>query len=149
MKNIAILPNLDKDPELVYTRETANEIMKYGKNVLLQSSLEKFNIDGAKYLSEKDIFESADLIVALGGDGTILNAAKSVTDHSVPVMGINIGHLGFLTQAEKGDKSVFDDVFSGNYTIMESMMLKVSISDKNGESESFIAFNDVVINGYP
>ena len=149
MDYIAIVPNLDKDPRLEYTRETAEEILKYGKCVLLSKSL-KISCDeikGVKYLSDREIFETADLIVALGGDGTILNTAKDAANYAIPVMGINIGHLGFLSQAEKDDKSVFKDVFSGNYTISQSMLLKVSVCDENGEKESYLAFNDAVIRG--
>ena len=149
MDYIAIVPNLDKDPRLEYTRETAEEILKYGKCVLLSESLKNSGdeIKGVKYLSDREIFETADLIVALGGDGTILNTAKDAANYAIPVMGINIGHLGFLSQAEKDDKSVFKDVFSGNYTISQSMLLKVSVCDENGEKESYLAFNDAVIRG--
>ena len=146
MEKIAIFPNLDKDPELKYTKDTAKEIRKYGKTVLLQKHLSKTFVEGAEYLSDDEFFEKADLIVALGGDGTILNAAKGAAKFSVPVMGINIGHLGFLSQAEK-EEPVFDDVFSGNYDIIESMMLKVSVCRDDEEIESFISFNDAVIRG--
>ena len=147
MEKIAIFPNLDKDPKLEYTKETAKEIRKFGKTVLLSDKFSYANIEGAEYLPEESFFEKADLIVALGGDGTVLNATKNAAKFLIPVMGINIGHLGFLTQAEKNDKSVFEDVFSGNYEIMESMMLEVSVCSGNEEIESFIAFNDAVIRG--
>lgn len=157
MNNIAIIPNTDKDPSLEYTRETAEEILKYGKTVLLSEKLKAVSkaLDTAKikFLPYEKIFENADLLVALGGDGTILNTAKDAAFHGVPVMGINIGHLGFLSQAEKDGKAVFKEVFSGNYTISQSMLLKVCIygeNEKSGEKEekeSFLAFNDAVIRG--
>lgn len=147
MEKIAIFPNLDKDPKLEYTKETVKEIRKFGKRVFLSDKFSYANIEGAEYLPEESYFEKADLIVALGGDGTVLNATKNAAKFSIPVMGINIGHLGFLTQAEKDDKSVFEDVFSGNYEIMESMMLEVSVCSGDKELESFIAFNDAVIRG--
>ena len=148
MKNIAIFPNLDKDPKLEFTGEVAREIFKYNKNVLLLDSLSKVNkIEGAEYLAEKEVFEKADLIVSLGGDGTVLNTAKNAAIYSIPVMGINIGHLGFLTQAERSDLSVFESVFSGNYTINESMLLEVCVCKDNKELESYLVFNDAVIRG--
>ena len=136
MEKIAIFPNLDKDPKLEYTKETVKEIKKFGKRVFLSDKFSYANIEGAEYLPEESYFEKADLIVALGGDGTVLNATKNAAKFSIPVMGINIGHLGFLTQAEKDDKSVFEDVFSGNYEIMESMMLEVSVCSGNSEQIS-------------
>ena len=148
MKNIAIFPNLDKDPKLEFTGEVAREIFKYNKNILLSESLSTINnIEGAEYLTEKEIFEKADLIVSLGGDGTVLNTAKNAAIYSIPVMGINIGHLGFLTQAERSDLSVFESVFSGNYTINKSMLLEVCVCRDGNELESYLVFNDAVIRG--
>ena len=148
MKNIAIFPNLDKDPKLEFTGEVAREILKYNKNILLSESLSTINnIEGAEYLTEKEIFEKADLIVSLGGDGTVLNTAKNAAIYSIPVMGINIGHLGFLTQAERSDLSVFESVFSGNYTINKSMLLEVCVCRDGNELESYLVFNDAVIRG--
>ena len=148
MKNIAVFPNLDKDPKLEFTGEVAREIFKYNKNILLSESLSTINnIEGAEYLTEKEIFEKADLIVSLGGDGTVLNTAKNAAIYSIPVMGINIGHLGFLTQAERSDLSVFESVFSGNYTINKSMLLEVCVCRDGNELESYLVFNDAVIRG--
>lgn len=148
MNNIAVFPNLDKDPKLEFTKEVAREIFKYDKKILLADSLAEIClIDKAEYLPEKEIFKRADLIVSLGGDGTVLNTAKDAAMFSVPVMGINIGHLGFLTQAEKGDLSVFAYVFSGNYTINESMLLEVSVCRDGNVLESYLGFNDAVIRG--
>lgn len=148
MNNIAVFPNMDKDPKLEFTKEVVNEILKYDKTVFLSEALaDKEKVDGAVYLPEKEIFEKSDLIVSLGGDGTVLNTAKDAAMYSIPVMGINIGHLGFLTQAERGDLSVFAYVFSGNYTINKSMLLEVSVCKDGKELESYLGFNDVVIRG--
>lgn len=148
MKNIAVFPNLNKDPKLEFTKEVTREILKYEKTVFLSEELKDICIiDEAKYLPKKEIFECADLIVSLGGDGTVLNTAKDAAMFSVPVMGINIGHLGFLTQAEKGDLSVFAYVFSGNYTINKSMLLEVAVCSDGVEKESYLVFNDAVIRG--
>lgn len=148
MNNIAIFPNTDKDPGLGFTKEVVEEILKYGKTVFLSDSLSEFGkIEGAEYLFDKELFDKADLIVCLGGDGTVLNTAKNAAIYSIPVMGINIGNLGFLTQAERGDLSVFADIFSGNYTINESMLLEVSVLKNGSKSGSYLAFNDAVIRG--
>ena len=148
MKNIAVITNTNKDPKLEFTKEVVKEILKYDKNVFLSDSLSNIEkIEGTEYLSKKELFEKADLIVALGGDGTVLRTAKDAAMYSIPVMGINIGHLGFLTQAERADLSVFDSVFSGNYTINKSMLLEVSVCKGDAELESYLVFNDAVIRG--
>lgn len=147
MDNIAIFPNLEKDPKLEFTRKTAEEIHKYGKKILLSKELEHSKVSYAEYLEKDELLKKAELIVALGGDGTILNAAKDASEYSIPVMGINIGHLGFLSQAEKGDLSVFSLVFSGNFKICESKLLEVGIYRGDELLSSHLAFNDAVIRG--
>ena len=148
MKNIAVFPNLDKDPELKFTKEVIQEILKYDKNIILSETLLSINkFAEVEYAPDKYIFEKADLIVSLGGDGTVLNTVKDAAMYSIPVMGINIGHLGFLTQAERSDLSVFSYIFSGNYTITESMLLEVSVCKDGKEFESYLVFNDAVIRG--
>lgn len=149
MDNIAIFPNLEKDPKLEFTEKTAEEIARYKKKVLLSAELLKHKkISRAEYLEKDELLKKADLVVALGGDGTILGAAKAAADYSVPVMGINIGHLGFLSQAEKGDLSVFSHIFSGDFEVLEQKLLEVCIHG-GGKKEAAVhyAFNDAVIRG--
>ncbi len=148
MEKILLIPNLNKDPSLEFTKEVVKEVLKYEKTVILSEELKSIlSLEEVKYLPEKDLFKEADLVVPLGGDGTILSASKNAAFYSVPVMGINIGHLGFLTQAERGDLSVFGEVFSGNYEITESMLLDVSVISEEKVIKNYLAFNDAVIRG--
>lgn len=148
MDNIAIFPNLEKDPKLEFTEKTAEEIKKFQKTVFLSNELLKYKkISCAEYLEKNDLLKKADLVVALGGDGTILSAAKAAADFAVPVMGINIGHLGFLSQAEKGDLSVFSHIFSGDFKISQEKLLEVLVCGGKKTKSVHYAFNDVVIRG--
>ncbi|HOW27807.1 MAG TPA: NAD(+)/NADH kinase [Elusimicrobiota bacterium] len=74
----------------------------------------------------------ASLVVALGGDGTLLSAARLVAPHGVPVLGINLGRIGFLTGAElKRMTSALRDLLAGRLTISERMMLRIKTSRGN------------------
>lgn len=148
MEKISLLPNLQKDPKLEFTKKIAAEILKYKKCVFLPDTLSKTHIaDKITYLPEAKLFEDSDLIIALGGDGTILKAAKTAAEYETLVMGINIGHLGFLTQAEQDDPSFFADIFSENYKISKSMLLEIDIVRDEKVISSHLAFNDAVICG--
>ena len=150
MNTIAIYPNLQKDPKLEYTKKTVEKILEYKKTVLLPEFLESSDlskIDEAVYLSLEELFKKCDLLVTLGGDGTILNIAKDAARYETPVMGINIGNLGFLTVADKDGFSVFDDVFSGNYYINFCPLLEIEVFESDKKVETFFAFNDAVIKG--
>lgn len=147
MKNIAIFPNVEKDKDLKATEEVVSVIRGYGKTVLLDACFKGKTNCEAEFLPMNEIMKRADLIVALGGDGTILKIIKDAAEASVPVMGINLGHLGFLTQAEKNDLSVFEKLFNGEYSISHNMMLEARII-RNGEvCEECLALNDIILRG--
>ena len=90
---------------------------------------------------------STDALVVLGGDGTFLRAARAVADVDVPLLGINLGKVGFLSKAEAGElEPVLERIVEGDFTIDERMVLEGRILRGGaGEPERHIALNDVVI----
>ncbi|WP_170270477.1 NAD(+)/NADH kinase [Heliorestis acidaminivorans] len=90
--------------------------------------------------------EKLDFVVVLGGDGTLLNTARLMAPFQVPLLGVNLGRLGFLTEIEEHDLfPALDQVIAGNYTIEERMMLQAHIISEEGASPIFYALNDVVV----
>jgi NAD+ kinase len=91
-----------------------------------------------------------DFAVALGGDGTMLSAAKSLAPAGIPVLGVNLGRMGFLTAIEAGEMySVLPQVIAGDYVVEERMMLEAAISGPGGVKRSFLALNDAVLTRRP
>lgn len=90
---------------------------------------------------------AVDLLITLGGDGTLLRGARTVAAHTAPVLGVNLGHLGFLTSVAVPElKEAIDRLFAGEYWIDERMTLDATVTRANGDvSESFLALNDAVI----
>jgi NAD+ kinase len=96
----------------------------------------------------EEIARSADLLIVLGGDGTILSAARIATQRQIPILGINLGTLGFLAEVPKEETFlVLDSVISGHYVAERRAMIHADLL-KNGEriTESHDVLNDVVIN---
>ena len=92
----------------------------------------------------------ADVVMAIGGDGAMLRAARVCAEYEVPVLGINMGWLGFLTEIEKPSafQAGLDQLLAGNYWIEKRMMLQATVlEDKWRAIASFRALNDVVISG--
>ena len=90
-----------------------------------------------------DLGRGCDLIVAVGGDGNILSAARAVASHGVPVLGINRGRLGFLADISPDEiEAQFADVLSGNFTMEEHFLLEGQVS---GQSEVPSALNEVLL----
>jgi NAD+ kinase len=87
---------------------------------------------------------ACDMVIAFGGDGTILSTAIAVGQFGIPILGVNSGGLGFLTEVVVDDlQEIVDDLLSNNYAILERMVLRVELT-KN-ISKNLYALNDVVI----
>ncbi|MEJ7697739.1 MAG: NAD(+)/NADH kinase [Candidatus Limnocylindrales bacterium] len=89
-----------------------------------------------------------DALVVLGGDGTFLRAARAVAEVDVPILGINLGKVGFLSKAEAGElEPVLERIVAGEFTIDERMILegRIQRGDGTDTSERHLALNDIVI----
>lgn len=147
MQNIGIFVNRHRDPELSATKTVVGELISRGTFVLLDEQFkDELSLD-ACFVPHTEMLERADLIIALGGDGTILQIIADAAEYDTPVIGINLGHLGFLTQAEKGDAEIFDKILNGDFTISRPMMLTAALYTDNGEEERCNALNDIILRG--
>ncbi len=96
-----------------------------------------------KHKTAKHIIKNAELLIAIGGDGTMLNCSRRYGSKGVPILGINLGNVGFLTDiAPKEITSRLLDVIKGNFIKDKRFFLEASLQNKDG---SFIALNEVVI----
>lgn len=87
-----------------------------------------------------------DLLVILGGDGTLLHVADQASARQIPVVGVNLGGLGFLTEISVAERyAVFEQILAGEMTVEERLMLKVRLADPAGTGAWRYALNDVVI----
>lgn len=138
MKNIGIAINPSKDKE--------NKIV----NMIIRKFNEKFTLENIfifnSFNIEEQELKGLDLLVALGGDGTLLGIARALSDDfEGAILGINIGNLGFLSSTEISD---IDDALTklkhGKYKIVERMMLSCS-AQSNNKIEKFKALNDIVL----
>ncbi len=146
MKRISVIPNIKKDEGLVATTKLIDILLSLGKEIWVDESLDLPDIKKVKKVKSEKL-SKADLLVVLGGDGTILEIAQSVAKENTPVLGINLGHLGFLSQAEEFSKEMFEEIFAGNYSIRECMMLSAEVNEKGKTVEKFTALNDIVLKG--
>ncbi len=120
-------------------KELAKEIQKDGYEVFLDSISCKNN-KKFKVLSLKEMGKEADLVVVLGGDGTLLSMARAATSHTL-IFGINMGTLGFLTPNPSKDcLNLLREILKGKYKIDERINLKVLFKGKE-----YDVLNDVVI----
>lgn len=149
---IAICPNpfRDKDCELSIT--AAEMLKKEGFETCLCPI---FADDGEDVIPEglatqrlEDVCNDCTLIIVVGGDGTILSAARKLHGAQIPILGINLGTMGFMTALEPEEISYIIEAAKGNYKLSYRMKLDVSLY-RNGELVyTDTALNDAVIHGY-
>ncbi len=101
------------------------------------------------YTPADDLYVGVDMVVVLGGDGFILEAARRASVENVPILGINLGRIGYMTELEIDELDLIEKVFAGEYTIDERTMISVEVVSKDGtlRSESYALNEAVVANG--
>ena len=137
MKKIGININTSKDINEKILKRIIKEIENLNQDVEIQIFKNSVGLN-------TDKSNNIDLLIVLGGDGTILRTARSMRNKEMPILGINIGHLGFLTNVEINDFSkVIKEILDGEFTIENRIMLECQV--KNSRDEMKLALNDVVI----
>ena len=102
--------------------------------------------DSVTQVGEDEIAQQADLVIAVGGDGTMLRAARRAALADAPLLGVNRGRLGFLADISPADMlAALDHVLAGDYLVDERMLLMAQIIDSNEQTTAGLALNDVVI----
>lgn len=143
---IGIVPN--------FTREKAEEITEKTVAQLDKLNIEYFfDISAAGTLSShiaedrfsNDIYNLSDLIIAIGGDGSFIHAAKQAAVLKKPVLCINAGNLAFLAGLEGNELYLLEKLISGEYTTDKRMMLKVELNDGAGKRLLGYCLNDVAV----
>ncbi|MBR1737810.1 MAG: NAD(+)/NADH kinase, partial [Firmicutes bacterium] len=146
MKTIGFITNLEKDPELSYTEGLIKFAQEKGCKALIKESFrEKIKYGDAVPNTEK-IYENADFLIVLGGDGTILRAARKAVGYELPILGVNIGTLGYLADVERNDAyEAIEKILDYDYKIEKRMMLEVYTEEGGGVGEPFTVLNEVVL----
>ena len=147
-RTVGIVGKRSDAPQVGATlRRLADHLRLRGCQVLLDS-------EGARQLQGRAeagvpiavLGARCDLIVAVGGDGTLLHAARAMAEHRVPLMGINLGRLGFLVDVSPDDlESALDAILEGAYQVDHRALLTTRLLGEDAPERAYAALNDVVI----
>ena len=146
IQNIIILPNPERDTRLHYTKKIASLALAAGVNVYADEKFaHKLKNEKITFLPQEKLFEAkADTVIVLGGDGSMLDACEKAAPAGLPVLGVNLGNLGFLTTIEKNEIDRLSDVFANGFETEERMMLCVCVKD-GGTETNFTVLNEVTV----
>lgn len=146
MKKVAILPNVDKDKGLETTKRLVGYLQEKGCEPQLSERVAELAGLPQYARAEADLYSQSDLLISLGGDGTLLGIGRKTARFETPILGINLGTLGFLTAEEKTHAELaIDKVLKGEYKLEKRMMLECSIAHGEDREEGIIALNDICI----
>jgi NAD+ kinase len=142
---IGLIAHTGKPGVAELTRTLSQELERAGLSVLVEA--ETAALAGLKSSSTiPDLGREADLLVVLGGDGTILHLVGQLGDNIKPVFGINIGALGFLTCSNSSAYAeAVECIAAGNMVFSERTLLEVMVKIPGGESSNMTGLNDVVL----
>lgn len=109
----------------------------------------KGDVKNLNFIAENELHSNSDLIITMGGDGTLIGVCRNITKKSPPIFGVNMGHLGFITEFSKSE--FFDQLeatLKGNFEITQLCLYQVEVFSKKKDKASFKGYflNDAVVN---
>jgi NAD+ kinase len=151
IKSVGLVVKRDRPEAIKIARILARYLRSVHKTPLAEAEMSKKI--GAEPVERHLLGDRADLIVVLGGDGTLLGVARLVASKGVPILGVNLGGLGFLTEVTiKEARAALKRVLDGDYQVDPRIMLEAIVeraSEELSHAENHHAFNDVVVGKGP
>lgn len=148
VKKVALIPNITKPGALRCAIRAAGILREVGIEPLIDEAKQPTFAalgESIKSLQQDDLYKESDIVIVFGGDGTVLGAAKKAAETGAKILGVNFGHVGYITELEESEIEMLRRLSTGDYTIDERMMLDVSVG-KNGRKLFFArAFNEAAI----
>lgn len=142
MRTFYIIANSEKEECQQLAYEAADFLTSQGKRCVIRKPEQE-----GEALHSQLITDEVEGILVLGGDGTLLRAARELADRRIPFLGINLGHLGYLAEIEKQNvQAALEKLIADEYTVEERMMLSGSVYVDGKCIEKDVALNDIVIN---
>lgn len=152
MKRIAIVANCNIPEKLAAAMSVVDKIEPRAESIYIPEAYRDRIMRSRNhrpcitYKPIEEIYSSSDLVIALGGDGAMLEAARRATPTGTPILGINMGRVGYMTELEMTELDLLGKIFDGEYYLDERAMLKIEIRSNKGQNRfSAYALNEAVI----
>ena len=155
--NIALITNYNIYEKAGAALTVAEHLVKHNADILIPSNyrdrIDRMhkNKEYLRFETMQTVYEAADMVVVLGGDGTIMESARKAADRGTPILGINLGRVGYLAELEMSELGLLDTIMEGNYRLDVRAMLNAEIVSGTTQKIKPVGFalNDAVIsNGF-
>jgi NAD+ kinase len=145
MRTIGLIPRLGKGDALSLARELSSFLSSRGYEPLIEAE-GCSRAAGVPSAPGAELAARADLLVALGGDGTLIHAAGLLRGREVPILGVNLGTLGFLTEVARDNVlPMLEQALAGSLPVSRRLMLEVEVRNDGNRLLSGLCLNDVVV----
>ena len=146
MKTVGIVPNYNKEPAMKLANELAEFLLKKECKVVLTYKIAEMTGLNDLGVTKYELYSKSDFIIVLGGDGTLLDTGRKAAKFGTPLLGINMGTMGFLATADGSEaETAIEKVLNGEYKIEKRLMLESEIISDTDNPKQYIAVNDVCI----
>ena len=146
MDKFFIIANRQKDKELKTARKVEAYLNSKGKSCILREETSEQKARSNHYTDVEKIPKDVECIIVIGGDGTLLQAARDVVNRQIPLLGINMGTLGYLAEIDRSSiDGALNHLMLDEYTIEKRMMLNGKVYHKEELIAEDVALNDIVI----
>lgn len=143
---IGIIPNMTRQDAPRISHEVCKRLGQLAATYYVpQEDATHFSDTGARVCSREALMQQCDVILTVGGDGTIINAAKQAAQYQKPLLGINAGSLAFMAGLEANELDLLQYLLAGDYTIDQRMMLQYTIQGEGSPAVSGYCINDAVV----
>lgn len=144
MKHIVIIPNPKKDKDFSVTKNLVEKLNFFGSAVYIEKKHgECFNSSVILY---DEFPKSTEAIIVVGGDGSVLDASVTAIENDIPLLAVNLGKVGYLSEVEPDNLDILSCLFSGKFEIEEKMLLSVThVSFGLAHKAERLAVNDVIV----
>ena len=145
MKKILVIPNTLKDTDLSVTARVVDKLLAFDMMPMISSSFRSTIGDGAYYFDEYP--SDAELVLVVGGDGSVIEASRIAVGFDIPLLGVNLGNLGYLSEVEVNELDTLVKLKNENeYIVEEKLLLEVEIiKDGIGIKAERFAVNDIIV----
>jgi len=153
--SILLIINFEKKINKDYISTLCEKLRSDGRHLFVFSDAyacfsHLFPEINVRVISKGTRLSEIDIAVVLGGDGSIIRAARQICAYNIPILGINFGHVGYLAELEEKDTDRLDKVLNGEFTVEERMMLSARIRRSDGSiTYTPPALNDIVLSNGP
>lgn len=147
MNNITLTTNFHVTDKVEVAKLVIEKLIGYGVSVTLPSAAKNVIKErpGVSYADSNHLYDRAELVIVIGGDGTVLESARRVSDRDIPILGINKGRLGYMTSLEVNELDKLELLVAGEFYIDSRSMLAIEVKNRDKTLYVSRGLNEVVV----